>query len=324
MDFGPLPFSFDLSFFAVTILDIIYCRDKGDYGICSSLLLHKIIWEDEILALWIVATIAAYFVKGLCGFANTLVFTSILSFGENNVIISPVELILGYPTNLILAWTNRRKINIRIFLPLAVLVLAGSIPGAILLKNMNTQYLKILFGAVVVLIGIEMLVREYKLIQTKGSKILLGLIGLLSGLLCGLFGIGALLAAYVGRVTNTTDEFKGNISAVFIVENTVRIILYSFIGVITFNAIKYVVILMPFMLAGLYLGMKSAKILDERIIKKLVIILLIISGLVLIYYGCNFYNSLFMVKTFMNTESKLWIYNSEGENQIMDMISIGN
>lgn len=240
------------------------------------------------MALWIVATIAAYFVKGLCGFANTLVFTSILSFGENNVIISPVELILGYPTNLILAWTNRRKINIRIFLPLAVLVLAGSIPGAILLKNTNTQYLKILFGAVVVLIGIEMLVREYKLIQTNGSKILLGLIGLLSGLLCGLFGIGALLAAYVGRVTNTTDEFKGNISAVFIVENTVRIILYSFIGVITFNAIKYAVILMPFMLAGLYLGMKSAKILDERIIKKLVIILLIISGLVLIYYGCNF------------------------------------
>ena len=31
--------------------------------------------------LWILAAVAAYFIKGLCGFANTLVFTSILSFG---------------------------------------------------------------------------------------------------------------------------------------------------------------------------------------------------------------------------------------------------
>ena len=32
--------------------------------------------------LWIIAAVAAYFIKGLCGFANTLVFTSILSFGD--------------------------------------------------------------------------------------------------------------------------------------------------------------------------------------------------------------------------------------------------
>ena len=31
---------------------------------------------------------------------------------------------------------------------------------------------------------------------------------------CGLFGVGALLAAYVGRVTGISDEFKANISAV--------------------------------------------------------------------------------------------------------------
>ena len=30
---------------------------------------------------WILATLTAFFIKGLCGFANTLVFTSILSFG---------------------------------------------------------------------------------------------------------------------------------------------------------------------------------------------------------------------------------------------------
>lgn len=52
--------------------------------------------------LWIIAAFTAYFIKGLCGFANTLVFTSILSFGAANANISPVELLIGYPTNFIL------------------------------------------------------------------------------------------------------------------------------------------------------------------------------------------------------------------------------
>ncbi len=237
------------------------------------------------MALWIVATLTAFFIKGLCGFANTLVFTSIMGFGENNVAISPVELILGYPTNLILAWKNRNNLDMRIILPLVILVLAGSIPGAILLKNTDTGYLKMLFGAVVVFIGLEMLLREYRLVQIKESRILLGIIGILSGVLCGLFGIGALLAAYLGRVTTTTDEFKANISAVFIVENTVRIVLYWVLGVITPDSIKTSLLLFPFMLIGLFLGMKSAQVLSEIIIKKLVIILLIISGVALIYIG---------------------------------------
>ena len=56
------------------------------------------------MGLWIIAAVAAFFVKGLCGFANTLVFTSVMGFGSDNVSISPVELVLGLPTNLILAW----------------------------------------------------------------------------------------------------------------------------------------------------------------------------------------------------------------------------
>lgn len=234
------------------------------------------------MILWILATLVAFFIKGLCGFANTLVFTSIMGFGEANVNISPVELILGFPSNLILTWKNRKKLNPSVFIPLAALVLCGSIPGAILLKNLNVQYLKIVCGIVIVLIGIEMMFREFKSSKVKESKILLGIIGLLSGILCGLFGIGALLAAYVGRVTKTTDEFKANISAVFIVENTFRIILYSVIGVITLESIKNAALLMPVMLIGLFLGIKSGQILDDKLVKKIVIVLLIISGIVLV------------------------------------------
>ena len=54
--------------------------------------------------LWILAVLAAYFIKGLCGFANTLVLTTILSFGTDNADISPVDLLLCYPMNGIMTW----------------------------------------------------------------------------------------------------------------------------------------------------------------------------------------------------------------------------
>lgn len=232
--------------------------------------------------LWIIATLVAFYIKGLCGFANTLVFTSIMGFGANNVAISPVELLLGYPSNLILTFNNRHKLNKYVYIPLAALVLVGSIPGAFLLKNVDARYIKIVFGFVVILLGIEMFLREKKSGQMKESKLILGVIGILSGMLCGLFGVGALLAAYVGRVTKTSDEFKANISAVFIVENTFRIVLYSVLGIITLSNFKQALMMMPFMLAGLFAGIKCGRVLDEKIVKHIVIILLIISGAALV------------------------------------------
>ena len=65
--------------------------------------------------LWIIAAFTAYFIKGLCGFANTLVFTSILSFGAANANISPVELLIGYPTNFILTWKNRKSLDYKVY-----------------------------------------------------------------------------------------------------------------------------------------------------------------------------------------------------------------
>ncbi len=231
---------------------------------------------------WIVATVAAFFVKGLCGFANTLVFTSILSFGVSNANISPVELLLGVPTNVILAWKERKSIRWGICLPLALLVVIGTIPGALFLKNADSGSIKIVFGVIIVLIGLEMLLRSRNTAGLKQSKVVLVIIGILSGVLCGLYGVGALLGAYISRVTDDSHSFKANICTVFVIENILRIILYSVWGILTFDIFRQAVVLIPFMLIGLCAGMLSGKFLDEKIVRKLVILMLIISGAALI------------------------------------------
>ncbi|WP_294784523.1 sulfite exporter TauE/SafE family protein [uncultured Eubacterium sp.] len=232
---------------------------------------------------FIVATLVAFFIKGLCGFANTLIFNGILSYTANNINISPLEVVLGYPSNIILVWKERKSLNWKIWLPLTVLVVAGSIPGIFLLKHTDAGLLKVIFGIAVIVIGVEMLFRGLKSNRKSGGcKIVLVLIGIISGLLCGLYGVGALLAAYVSRVAENSHEFKANICVVFVVENTIRIILYAATGILTLAVLKQVVILIPFMLAAVFLGMKSSSVLNEKVIKKIVIVLLILSGIVLI------------------------------------------
>ena len=231
---------------------------------------------------WILAALCAFFVKGLSGFANTLVFTSILSFGADNINISPVELLLGFPTNIILAWKERRHINWKVCIPTIALILAGSIPGILFLKNADSGFIKIIFGFIIILIGIEMLIREMHPRKMKESKILLGIIGIISGVLCGLYGIGALLGAYISRITDDTHAFKANICMVFTVENIFRIVLYTIWGIITLESLKQAIILVTFMLIGLKLGMVAGNVMDEKLVKKIVIVLLIISGTMLI------------------------------------------
>ena len=53
-------------------------------------------------------------------------------------------------------------------------------------------------------------------------------------------------------------------------------------GILSGAVIRQTLILTPFMLAGLFLGMKSAGRIDDRKVKKLVIVLLIVSGAALV------------------------------------------
>jgi uncharacterized membrane protein YfcA len=105
----------------------------------------------------------------------------------------------------------------------------------------------------------------------------------LSGLLCGLYGIGALLGAYMSRITEDSHAFKGNLCFVFWAENTFRVILYAAGGLLTADVLKQAVLLAPFMLAGLFLGIGSSRFLRESAVKKIVIVMLIVSGIALIF-----------------------------------------
>jgi uncharacterized membrane protein YfcA len=243
---------------------------------------YKGLKEKMNMTVLIFATFLSFIIKGMSGFANTIVFNSITSFAADNVNISPLELLIGYPSNLVIAWKERKSISIKECLPLILFLILGSVPGVFILKTANAKYIKVFLGVVIILFGIEMLLRECAKKKRKSSKAVLAIIGIITGLLCGMFGIGALTAAYMSRTTTTSSQFKGNMCLVFVVENTIRVVVYALSGLITYAVIKTALLMMPIMLIGLALGMQLSKAVDEKLAKQGILLLLIISGASLI------------------------------------------
>lgn len=232
------------------------------------------------MILWAFSVVVAYFVKGLTGFGNTLVVTSMMAYTMDNAAITPVELLLTYPANVIMSWRYRKHADWRVWLPLGVLVVLGGIPGMLLLKNLDTHIIKILFGAFVIYMGVDMLISRSGAKQLP--KAVDFLVSLIAGMMCGLFGVGAMLGAYLGQRMTDTKSYKANLSMVFTLENTMRIIFYAVAGLLTMETVKNFAILVPFMVLGLFLGMKSSSIISDKAVRKAVIIMLIISGVALI------------------------------------------
>ena len=68
----------------------------------------------------------------------------------------------------------------------------------------------------------------------------------------------------------------------FIVDNTFRIVLYSALGLLTLDTVKSVLLLIPFALLGLYAGIKCSSRMDEKLVRKITSVLLVLSGISLI------------------------------------------
>lgn len=229
-----------------------------------------------------ISTFIAYFVKGITGFGNTLVMGSLFSFVIANRVTTPVDLVFSIPTNMFMVWNERKSISWKIVAPLSLMLLAGVIPGTFLLKFGNDWILKAFLGLVVVGVALEMHTRKpVKDGAKKGNPVLLVIIGVASGILSGLFGIGALLVAYISRTTAGRSEFRANICCVFLVENIFRFFLYWYTGILQKDILLFCLFLIPAVILGMVAGVKIDKRMNDETVKKTTVALLAVSGTVL-------------------------------------------
>ena len=137
-------------------------------------------------------------------------------------------------------------------------------------------------GFVIIYLSVEMFLNDYRKKKKKSSKLALGIAGILAGLVAGVYGVGALPGVYVNKITNDTKAFKANSNVVYFVSDAFRLCLYIAWGIITPDIVKLSISLVPFMFLGLFLGMKLCNYINEKTVRRIVILMLIISGTALI------------------------------------------
>lgn len=232
---------------------------------------------DFPLILYVVVSIAlSFIIKGLVGFGDPLVYTPLLSVFLPNSTITPGLLPVSLVLNARVVWKNRAHFSPQLVLPIAAFVMLGIIPGTLLLQYGSPSVLKLLLGLVIIAMGVEMLTRKSG--SGKPNALLRSVMSFLSGVTAGLFGIDLLFLAYLERVSQRREEFRGNVCFVFILECIFRVVLYLWSGMFTAQSLLLSLIALPASLLGMWMGALLDKRVSDRLSHRFIIYVFILGG----------------------------------------------
>ena len=231
---------------------------------------------DIIIFGSIIVLIAGFF-QGLTGFGFSIIavpfFLKIISLQE----IVPILVILSICTNFLIFFDCFRKLQIT---KNWILVLFGVlfVPfGSYSLLYLNPDYLKLFFGIIVIIFATLLFLN--KSFSIKNEKIGFGVAGALGGFLNGCLSIsGPPVVLFLANQGIEKDSFRANITFYFIVLNIIAIMTYLQNGLLNTVIFEKVLYFIPAMFLGGFVGIKISKKLNEKLFRKIALLLLILSG----------------------------------------------
>ncbi|MHC1683940.1 MAG: sulfite exporter TauE/SafE family protein [Clostridiaceae bacterium] len=227
-----------------------------------------------------VAVFLAFFLKRLIGFGNALILNSLFAFVSKTQFTAAMDLILVFPINIYMVWKERKGLNLKTTFPILISTLIGSSIGIMLLHVINDKILKIILSIVIILTSINLAFKDNKEKENTPIKNILWSVG--SGILLGLYGIAALLAVHIQKTFVNKERYRSNLCLILVVDNIYRLIMYSINGIINKTVLIYSGYMLPLALLAIICGSLIDKKVNEKIIKKIVISLLFISGLMIL------------------------------------------
>src|SRR6267154_2564835 len=236
------------------------------------------------LPLFLVATFAGALVAGLSGFAFGLVAASIWLY-----ILDPLQtatLIIAY--GLIVqgysVWKLRRALDWKKLWPF-VLGAALGVPGGVgILTWANPAHVRMGVGGFLVLYSLYALFRPAIAPVKAGGTAADAGVGFLNGVLGGITGLaGILVTIWCGLRGWPKDRQRTIFQPVAVAIFAMSAAWLGIKGAVSADTIRLFLFGLPALLAGTWLGMKLYGRLDEAAFRKVVLVLLLVSGAVLIF-----------------------------------------
>lgn len=231
--------------------------------------------------IFVIIQVLANIIQTLTGFAGgPLAMPPSMALVGVSDAKAAITLILWIVT-MIVTIQNLRFINPKKLGIMVGLMIVGMIPGIWLFSVIPTTLLMIIYGSIVVIIGVfKLLSKKDKDIKPPLNYIAL----LLSGIMQGMFTSGGpFLALYATTAIKDKKEFRATVSAVWAVLNVYLI--YNMYRNDMYNPYVFkltAISIVPVFLA-IFIGNKINKYIKQETFLKLVYVLLIVSGAILLY-----------------------------------------
>jgi uncharacterized protein len=238
--------------------------------------------DGMVLGLFLSATFIGGLTSGLAGFAMGFVVSGIWLH-----IITPIQtvtLIVGYGffTQGYGVWKLRHALSWRNVAPYIIGGAIGVPIGTMLLTSINPAYLRIGVGVLLVLYSSYGLARPV-LKPVQAGALADGGIGFLNGLVSGLTGLPGLVVTIWCQIRGWPKDVQRTIfQPVMLGAIAVNAVSLTIAGTITAETVRLYVLGLPFLLAGLWSGFKLYGKLDDAAFRRVILLLLMLSGLALI------------------------------------------
>ncbi|MDD4835531.1 MAG: sulfite exporter TauE/SafE family protein [Dethiosulfovibrio sp.] len=228
-----------------------------------------------------VAVFAGSVVQGCAGFAFSLVAAPFLLFFLPQEVVIPMLVLVSLGLNLMVLKDCGSSLDFKKVLP----ILAGgiiSLPvGIWVLTAMDPRSFRLFVGGFIVLVSLVMLSGWRKPLPYRLWALLP--IGLFSGVLNGSLSMsGPPVVLFLSNQGVDKDEFRANLAAYFLSLNLATIALYIYKGVLTGQVTLITLSYAPVLLIGTWLGIKASRLLPERVFRRMTLLLIAATGLVMI------------------------------------------
>ena len=220
-------------------------------------------------------------IQGSAGFGMGLAAVPVLLRLFSPAQVTPLVVALAVFMNLSIFLKLYRDADRGIILPLLLGACVGVIPGSFVPALISLGTFKFFVGLFVVLSGVILWLGWRCPIE---SRLLRFCVGIVSGFLNGCISLsGPPVAIFLTAGSVPKNVFRASISAYFLALNLVTMGVFAGEGILDMAFLKLLCVLVPATVLGTLAGVKAAAKIPEKIFRVCVLLLIILSGLTLLF-----------------------------------------
>jgi uncharacterized protein len=238
--------------------------------------------DGVTLAFFLAAAFFGGLTSGLSGFAMGLVVSGVwlhIITPEQNALLI---VLCGMVTQGSGIWRVRRSIDWRTVMPFIIGGAAGVAAGTALLTTVDQKVVRVTMGVLLVIYSLYSLLRPAIAVPKGGVPAELG-VGVANGLIGGLTGLGGIAVMIWCQLRGgPKDAQRAIFQPVMFATFAMSAIAFGVAGTYTVETMKLYALALPALGAGIWCGIKLYGKLDDAAFRRVILILLLVSGLSLL------------------------------------------